>query len=353
MSSGSESYICAACHGVVSCDRREAHDSMWCPALPDDEDDSGPGASAQAGAGKTRNVLNELVKSERAGKHGGARALLSPLCEEVTTVALTSLPSLVITLEQQDIWGPLDTGGALWYADRVMSEYLAFDCLASGRETDLPMPSRGLALVLGCGIAPLSGLVAAALGWDVVLTDLGDLLPLCQRNVDRNLEAIRGTLGRQESIKVMELPFGEDEPLTAALGAAGCDPNQPSGRALGQDAGKEGEAPPRLLVLCSDCLWQRVLHRLLLTTVAAALQRAASSGAYALVAWQARDPVGEASFVQLAETEYGLKIEPVDILEVLARVQWPAQVRKEFLAPGVDLSKQFLLYRLTISSRDH
>eukprot|EP00443_Scrippsiella_acuminata_P124041 CAMPEP_0115753814 /NCGR_PEP_ID=MMETSP0272-20121206/96531_1 /TAXON_ID=71861 /ORGANISM="Scrippsiella trochoidea, Strain CCMP3099" /LENGTH=47 /DNA_ID= /DNA_START= /DNA_END= /DNA_ORIENTATION= len=45
---------------------------------------------------------------------------------------------------QQDVFGPADTGGALWYADRVMSEFLAagaMDVASDPAPINIPAPS--------------------------------------------------------------------------------------------------------------------------------------------------------------------------------------------------------------------
>ncbi|CAE8721849.1 unnamed protein product, partial [Polarella glacialis] len=300
-----ENWVCPACKNVVSTGRREAHETQWCPALPASDEELDEGHSA-------------------ARKMGGPRAELSPLCQELVHARFGSRPDLSFELEQRDIFGPLDTGAALWYADRVMAEFLAFDScdlFASPQEqpaapsasvelrqttaaanrlpdaldatttvtttvttaapktpttpaitttaTTPPATAaattttvttvkttttaatqfrasgeaaleasrsslagrKGLALVLGCGGVPLSGFVASALGWEVVLTDLEPVLDLTRANVARNLPAIRAvrrhSSGCSEAeleeedihIRVQELYFGDDAALAAALGS--------------------------------------------------------------------------------------------------------------------------------------
>jgi len=342
-----ESYVCAACGAVVSCARREAHDLAWCPSRPPREEEDSDEDEEDEEA-----VRIEGGTGCSSSSTGGARALLSPMCQEEVTVTLGRLPALTLHLEQRGLsgFGPASTGGVLWYADRVMAEYLAF--VSSGedgnscspkclRTSEITEASHRVALVLGCGGVPLSGLVASALGWDVVLTDLGVVLPHVQRNVDRNLDALLAAriAGRQtpnQNIQVLELPFGDDEALARTLevlcGGARAKPLQ-----------------RQLLLLCSDCVWQRELHRPLLCTIASAFSLAAlGDGAAALVLFQTRHPGVEASFLELAQGhEFGLEVTRVDLEHVLPHVSWPAQVRSAMLSREQALSDHFMLYRLT------
>merc|ERR1711976_388423 len=96
-------------------------------------------------------------------------------------VSLRSLPHLApLIFEQRDMraddYGPGGTGGPLWFADRVLAEYLAHAGMVEahgghGVAARENCPT-GTVLALGCGGVPLSGFVASALGWRVWLTDL-------------------------------------------------------------------------------------------------------------------------------------------------------------------------------------
>eukprot|EP00928_Gymnodinium_smaydae_P054327 TRINITY_DN3811_c1_g1_i1.p1 TRINITY_DN3811_c1_g1~~TRINITY_DN3811_c1_g1_i1.p1 ORF type:complete len:388 (+),score=109.83 TRINITY_DN3811_c1_g1_i1:138-1166(+) len=339
------SYVCPACGGCVAEGRRAAHENSWCPALPPRQ------AGADESDAESEGSASEKKSAAAAAAMGGARAELSSLYEAVVRVELGSLPGLAFEFEQEDIFGPLDTGGALWYADRVMAEYLAA-CAPGAPASPAPLTAaagadsagaaRDVALVLGCGGAPLSGLVACALGWEVIVTDLGVVLRLIEKNIDRNMPAMQASLppGRRPLIKSIELPFGDDEALAAALGIADVD-SVAGGARLG-----------RLLVLCSDCVWQRPLHDLLLQTYASALRRSpVAGGIEALIAFQARNPEVEASFLALARSErFGFHVEPVDIGETLRRVRWPAQVKGTMLTPGTDLNEHFMMYKLSLAT---
>lgn len=332
-------YVCAACGGVVACARKEAHEAAWCPAAQREE-----GSEDEVEPPTVLSVTNE------AGL-GGARALMSPLYEEVVSVEFHALQGLTIALEQDNIFGPSDTGGALWYVDRVVAAYLAsgLDGAAASPGSDVlgngggaaAKGTRDVALVLGCGGAPLSGLVACAVGWDVVLTDLGMVLDQCRRNVRRNMPAIQACTGAvgvaPGSIRVQELPFGDEDALATALAIAEED-DDGAGRELG-----------RLMVLCSDCVWQRFLHAPLLKTIASSLRRGASGGAGAIVAFQARHKENEVSFLALARSkELGLEVVEIDLSSVLPEVPWPLQVQDSMLQRGVDLLHHFFVYRVTL-----
>jgi len=258
-------------------------------------------------------------------------------------VSFSSLPCLTLSLEQEDIWGPADTGGALWYADRVMAEYLpfsGFSLLQAGLEDQSHGAADGLALVLGSGGVPLSGLVVAALGWDVVLTDLGEVLEQTRRNVIRNEDAIKLACSRpnvdkvdnflpEPAVHVEELRFGDDTALKLAL-------NKKAGAS-------------RLLILCSDCIWMPVLHRPMLETIASAL-RQGPANTEALVCYQTRSPQKEKMFEQhLFGKDFAFQVERVCLDGVLPKVQWPVQVLKTLHQE--DIRKQFVLWRLTLGSK--
>ena len=67
-----ESYVCAACGGVVALARRAAHDAHWCSAGSDDSEGEGDDEAA--------------AERPPAASSAAARASLSPLCASVVTV---------------------------------------------------------------------------------------------------------------------------------------------------------------------------------------------------------------------------------------------------------------------------
>eukprot|EP00931_Biecheleriopsis_adriatica_P069514 TRINITY_DN43351_c0_g1_i1.p1 TRINITY_DN43351_c0_g1~~TRINITY_DN43351_c0_g1_i1.p1 ORF type:complete len:334 (-),score=64.46 TRINITY_DN43351_c0_g1_i1:23-1024(-) len=312
-----ESYVCPACQSVVSADRREAHESKWCPALPDSEEEAS----------------GEVEDKPKAARMGGPFASLSPLCEETLHVRFGGAPDLHFELEQGDVFGPLDTGASLWHADRVMSQYLVTSCMDSMWPAGERPTKSGVALVLGCGGVPLSGLVASALGWDVIVTDLEPVLELTRVNVSLAADAIkasRRSAGFEDnvSVSVQELYFGDDAVLKSMLGSRGED--QP------------------LMVCCSDCIWQRFLHEGLLCTIASALKHAQGIGrasASALFCFQRRSPETEAMFFKLLRQRFScFDVEHIDTSATLAELQWPPQVQLQ----SADLQHLFPLMRLTL-----
>ena len=121
--------------------------------------------------------------------------------------AVAAAPLLPLTIVQATDVG--STGGALWTAGLALSRYLehvhACGTLRGKR-----------VLELGCGTG-LAGLVAAALGADVVLTDIASVLPLLRKNAAANAVAIaRGGFGGSASVQ--ELTWGST-PVASDYGA--------------------------------------------------------------------------------------------------------------------------------------
>jgi len=356
-----DSYVCAKCGGLVSTARREIHDASWCAGVQLDDESCSE---------DDRHDESELI--------GDPRTLFSALVEKEVTVHLGSRPSWEFSFHQTDIFGPADTGGALWYIDRVVSEYLAaggldqaaaaasasfaaslppkdvadvargfgFHPAPRSLEQNVEAAPRGIALALGCGGVPLSALVAAGLGWDVVMTDIGDILVQTQQNVDGNLEAVHRARHLSESpsfelprVAVQELWFGNEDQLDAAL-----DVHR-------KDSEQVGAERP-LVILCSDCIWKAELHAPLIRTLASAMIKASAGlsavGPSALVSYQRRDDKNEARFFSdLSQEAPFVEIEQMDLSSVLPLVQWPKQVH-DSIAKGHDLAATFLVYRLTV-----
>mmetsp|Transcript_12571 Transcript_12571/g.35840 ORF Transcript_12571/g.35840 Transcript_12571/m.35840 type:complete len:306 (-) Transcript_12571:334-1251(-) len=287
-------------------------------------------------------------------KAGGLRSVLRPSQHDVVKVTSRSFPDLALMCEQQGLKkGPAaTTGGRLWYTDRVMAEYLAYMGMEAAlgqvpTEEKVP-PGKGTAIALGCGGVPLSGLVACALGWNVVLTDLESMLPQAQQNVDRNLDALRSVLNVSSAVRppisVLALPFGDEVAVQSVLLKV-------------QEGRDRHNGPQPVLLLCSDCIWLRELHRPLLTTIGSLLHgvgrmdqvatRHANVGApaSALVAFAIREPGSEAAFLRLARRS-SLDVARVDLQDTLTGVEWPVQVKEAVLSGTLDLSDHFRLYRM-------
>lgn len=308
-----ESFICNKCGGVVPLGRKEAHVQRWCPALEAESD-----SDAELGRGTNPKLVM-----------GGVLAACSPLYLDEVTVQIGSKPLMEFTMEQRSMWGDLGTGGVLWYSDRVMAEYLAMHDASEAR--------RGTALVLGCGGLPLSGLVASALGWDVVATDLDPVIDLAKKNVGRNVDVIRfcraANGGDNQTLfpvfKMEELWFGELDALNQLLSPCNVSDEKP------------------LLILCSDCVWQEFLHAPLLDTVSVALHAAPRGAGQALLLFETRTPAMEKRFVHmLGVDELDLDVVPIDTGPVLQRVIWPTLIRESFQRCPY-LPDRFNLYRLT------
>lgn len=271
-------------------------------------------------------------------------------------VKLRAVPGVLLEFHTKGVATYDDVGGHLWPVDRVMAEYLVrfSDALAASvPDESSSVPSSlhqsqnfGTALVLGCGGVPFSGLVASALGWNVILTDLQSVLPQVRENVRCNLESLRAGDG-SPTIRVEELPWGDDAALTAILANAAvgiqldpCDGN------LVPVVGGIREGP--LLVLCSDVIYLRKLHRPLLETICSTLAHAAPGyTATALVAAESRDPFVEQGFLDTAKDRFGLQVDKIDLSDVLPGVQFTEKF-KEILSQNQSDFERFVLYKLTL-----
>lgn len=248
--------------------------------------------------------------------------------------------------EQYCVDGLSDTGGILWLTEQVLAEYVAslamhLDLFPRAHASNEPMnvfdeaefassgsSGKGTVLVLGCGSSPLSGLVACSFGWNVVLTDLGAVVPQAQRNVARNLPALQAACqSALPSISVRHLPWGDADMLAAAL--------------------DDREVGP-LLVLCSDCVVKRSWHAILLETIALALCCTAPGCGAAFVAWEQRDPFVEDAFVKRAQSDaFGFDVSRLAVEDAVHRVPWSPSIRERLLSNSSDYER-FLLYRLTV-----
>lgn len=290
-------------------------------------------------------------------KAGGLRTWLTPSKEALLSVSVGGVRKAVFEFEQHDHRASASTGTVLWYADRILTKYLTAEAEAeaarpggahSFRSTTQGTARSRVALVLGSGGVPLSGIAACGLGWQVYLTDLKPITTQTQRNVERSLPTLRSFLdpraqggsSMQPPISVHELAWGDGEALASILPAV---------------------RPEQFVVLCSDCVFNPNLYRALLETISDALawfkdgegapgDRGCHAGE-ALVMFQNRDVRGTASFMKMATQDFSLKLSAVDLRSSLTHVEWPAKV-EEALAMGAidnsDLSKEFLLYRMQL-----
>lgn len=213
------SVACSACGDVVAAHRLGNHEQHWCSAragASDDEDsDNDARGSSEDNSPEQMQRVREMIAGVRptdasidvsieveaaasepepepepkleaaAGPSAARVAGWGSRLQSMATVTLTD--GLTLQFEQQSVFGDTSTGGALWRAELLLAEW----CI---RELKGKPPATALAprrvLELGCGVAPAAGLACVALGCDVVLTDLGKVLPLLEANLRLNAMAL-------------------------------------------------------------------------------------------------------------------------------------------------------------------
>lgn len=104
-------------------------------------------------------------------------------------------------------------GTTVWDASLVFVKFLERNC-RKGRFSPAKLKGkRVIELGAGCGV---SGFGMALLGCDVVVTDQNEVLPLLQRNVERNISRIMQKNPESfGSIKVSELQWGDESHIKA------------------------------------------------------------------------------------------------------------------------------------------
>ncbi|KAG4985520.1 hypothetical protein AAZX31_12G076100 [Glycine max] len=104
-------------------------------------------------------------------------------------------------------------GTTVWDASLVFVKFLERNCRKGKFSPAKLKGKRVIELGAGCGV---SGIGMALLGCDVIVTDQKEVLPLLQRNVERNISRI--TQKNPESfgsIKVAELQWGDESHIKA------------------------------------------------------------------------------------------------------------------------------------------
>lgn len=280
-----QEYRCAACGGVLPLSRREHHERYWCTARapsPDDElsDDSD---------GDDDTSLNALDALRQAlpGEARARTAMLAPTFHNATRYSFVHAPGLEFVFEQQSVFGDCDTGGALWFSEIVVAEWLA----RRG-------PGRGRLLELGCGAAPAAGLAAFAAGWDVVFTDVAAVLPSTRRNIEVNAAACGRPLNDPNALDLLAFDWNGPLPDRVAL-----------------------LAPSFATIVVSDCLFRATYHAPLARTLAALLAAAGPAAPEILVAFQLRDDA-DLLFFTHALPYFGLRGDRIDIDAHLAGLRW-------------------------------
>jgi len=195
-------------------------------------------------------------------------ALFEPGAREAERRVRLALPQGEVEfVVEQD--ANLAQGGLLWESGIVLARYLAEQSAGPAMSAptvsalaSAPRPLR--VLELGCGVAALPSLVAAAaLGADVVATDLPEVIPRATTGIERQLAGLALRAGA--GVRAAEYVWSEDR-------------NPPGG--------------PFDMVLCADVLYDSSLHSTLCAAIAGAMHEDGS----ALLAYAVRDAAAEADF---------------------------------------------------------
>ncbi|CAL0304059.1 unnamed protein product [Lupinus luteus] len=104
-------------------------------------------------------------------------------------------------------------GTTVWDSSLVFAKFLERNC-RKGRFSPAKLKGkRVIELGAGCGV---SGFGMALLGCDVIVTDQKEVVPLLQRNVDRNVSRVMQNNPKSfGSIKVSELLWGDESHIKA------------------------------------------------------------------------------------------------------------------------------------------
>jgi len=265
----SDSYVCTACGETVLCVHASVHDRQKCKGEGGDSSDNSDDDKLQ--------------------------------------VVQLSIP-LRLELQEQSVFGELGTGGAVWAAGVLLAEWCARELRAEATERAASAASGGRRLAvleLGCGAAPCAGIACAALGCDVLLTDLAPVLPFAAANARRNAGAAAGAAGRG-ACETAELAFGagvERATRVAAAVAEGID-----------------------VVLCSDCVFKPELHEPLARSLATLLRGGSGGGgdsraARCAVSWQSRSGEIEPAFFAEVCPRFGLLAKGVEVGDLVERMR--------------------------------
>mmetsp|Transcript_67335 Transcript_67335/g.128225 ORF Transcript_67335/g.128225 Transcript_67335/m.128225 type:complete len:388 (+) Transcript_67335:65-1228(+) len=356
------SFLCVACGGLVREARREAHETLWCPSLK---------AVRTPSDGSIHVSTSTIADSEEDDEDSDLdekgfyhlpvelRRLTSSQYEPVLSVDFSFAPGCTLNLEQQmppsgGLKADHDTGGQLWWSELVLAEYLvesrrhgtraACSCSKAIARPEASAEPGGLetcgggheqplrALALGCGAAPASCFVAAALGWDVLLTDLEEVLPMTNRNLVSNIPLV-AALGRAA---------GREGASSGRMATAALAFGQPLSATVRKWAGAGGIS----LVLCSDLIWEAHRHKPLAATLAELLAPplAASDNCEVLVAYQRRQ-LAELDFFSVLP-HYGLTHERLDVSASVRRARFSKQLLEQIRRSGTDSADWFFVHRV-------
>lgn len=343
--------------------RREAHNRYWCsPRVPP--------CTLSADDTEVPPVLGEHFHN-------------------IVEVELVGMP-LRLRFEQQSIFGPVGTGGALWQSELLLAEWCinelageAKRCLHQDRCTSQPLGVgvRPRVLELACGVAPVAGLACIGLGCDVLMTDLARVLRFTEANLRLNHDAVvaarhlavPGSCGAI-GVEAAEWAAGVEVETEMKPALPPCQEPLALSRTACDTAVFEfgSTLPPRLaafapldVVMCSDCLWNSELHEPLACALAALLgsrgagvcasggvKGGSTDGATQHVATEAEAVVGtmgaslrrpprcvvafqkrsheEDLFFKEVCPRHGLHGEPAHVEELLSTMRWDKAVSEGF-----------------------
>jgi hypothetical protein len=167
-------------------------------------------------------------------------------------------------------------------------------------------------------------MVALALGWSVVFTDLPVVFPSTKKNVALNAPEIL-RLRRRERLggPIHSAPVSDEE---RELSTTSCDVLELDWTAALPE--RIAAMSPFHTILCSDCIYRLELHAPLAHVLARLLGSGTGSfdgsGCMVVVAYQHRVPHEEALFFESALPAAGLRAENVPFQDVCDAMLWPA-----------------------------
>ncbi|KAE9616706.1 putative lysine methyltransferase, S-adenosyl-L-methionine-dependent methyltransferase [Lupinus albus] len=135
--------------------------------------------------------------------------------DRVNSPTTFEMPLEVLGHELQFVQDPNSKhlGTTVWDSSLVFAKFLERNC-RKGRFSPAKLKGkRVIELGAGCGV---SGFGMALLGCDVIVTDQKEVVPLLQRNVDRNISRVMQNNPKSfGSIKVSELLWGDESHIKA------------------------------------------------------------------------------------------------------------------------------------------
>lgn len=304
-------FVCSACGDEFAQCRKEAHYRYWCSALDQT-------AEVKLLPPESANVMT------KGWLHG------------VVDVSFQSIP-IDLKFEQQSIFGEVGTGGGVWHSELIMAEMCVRELHKFVKRTIRPLR----VLELGCGVAPAAGLVSLALGCDVLLTDMGHILPHVEANIRLNHSS------------VVQIREERGIPSNGLISRISCDTES---LLFGTPL------PPRVLamcpfdlVICSDCVFRSELHDPLASTLQQLLMQ---NELHQTDLHEDCDlPLGKcvvsflkreefySDFVDKSCSKYGLKVSPsLDIRSLYEDVSWCTS------ADAASLDANFLMYDISLMS---